>query len=106
MSSGNKFHVTLNFKTMENNTNNANQPAGNANANNILGTATSYFKNIDFNKMPDQLKQFGTTAANRVKGMSTTQKVVGGALILLGAAYLSRRSGLSFRNVAHLSRTY
>ena len=91
---------------MENNTNNVNQPSDSADVNNILGTATSYLKNIDFNKVPDQLKQFGTTAANKVKGLSTTQKVVGGALLVLGAAYLSRRSGLNFRNVAHLSRTY
>ncbi|MDQ3290736.1 MAG: hypothetical protein M3Q05_05535 [Bacteroidota bacterium] len=91
---------------MENNTNNVNQPAGNTNANNILGNATSYLKNIDFNKMPDQLKQFGTMAASRVKGMSTTQKVVGGALLLLGAAYLSKRSGMNFRNVAHMTRSY
>ncbi|QMU30688.1 hypothetical protein [Adhaeribacter radiodurans] len=91
---------------MENNANNLNQPADNADVNNILGNATSYLKNIDFNKVPDQLKQFGTMAASKVKGMSTTQKVVGGALLVLGAAYLSKRSGMNFRNVAHMSRTY
>ncbi|PSR54903.1 hypothetical protein AHMF7605_16045 [Adhaeribacter arboris] len=91
---------------MENNTNNVNQPSDSANVNNILGNATSYLKNIDFNKVPDQLKQFGTVAASKVKGLSTTQKVVGGALLVLGAAYLSRRSGLNFRNVIHSTRTY
>ncbi|QNF33547.1 hypothetical protein HUW51_12755 [Adhaeribacter swui] len=89
---------------MENNANNQNQSQDNVN--NILGTAASYFKNINLNQVPDQLKQFGTTAANKVKGLSTTQKVVGGALLLLGAGYLSRRSRMSFRNVAHMSREY
>lgn len=89
---------------MENNANNQNQSQDNVN--NILGTAASYFKNINLNQVPDQLKQFGTTAANKVKGLSTTQKVVGGAILLLGAGYLSRRSRLNFRNVAHMSREY
>ncbi len=89
---------------MENNANNSNQSAGNAN--NILGNASSYFKNINLNQVPDQLKQFGTTAANKVKGLSTTQKVIGGALLVLGASYLSRRSRLNFRNVAHNLKRY
>ncbi|RDC61637.1 hypothetical protein [Adhaeribacter pallidiroseus] len=89
---------------MENNTNNLNQPADNAN--NILDTASSYFKNLNLNQVPDQLKQFGTTAANKVKGLSTTQKVIGGALLVLGAGYLSRRSRLNFRNVAHNLKQY
>lgn len=89
---------------MENNVNNQNQP--DSNVNNILGNASSYLKNFNLNQVPTQLKQFGTTAANKVKGLSTTQKVIGGALLVLGAGYLSRRSRLNFRNVAHASREY
>lgn len=88
---------------MENNANNQNQSS--SGANNVLGNASSYLKNIDFNKVPDQLKQFGTVAATRVKGLSTTQKIIGGALLLWGANYLSKRSKFNFRNVAHASRS-
>ncbi len=88
---------------MENNNNNQNQAQGNSNG--LLGNATSFFKNIDFNKVPDQLKQFGNSAAGRVKNMSTTQKVIGGALLLWGANYLSKRSRMSYRNVAHSTRS-
>ena len=41
----------LNFKTMENNANNQNQSS--SGANNVLGNASSYLKNIDFNKFTD-----------------------------------------------------
>ena len=88
---------------MENNANNQNQSS--SGANNVLGNASSYLKNIDFNKVTDQLKQFGTVAATRVKGLSTTQKIIGGALLLWGANYLSKRSKFNFRNVAHASRS-
>lgn len=88
---------------MENNANNLNQPQGASN--NILDNASSFFKNMDFNKMPDQLKQLGTTAAGKVKNLSTTQKIIGGALLLWGANYLSKRSKINFRNVAHASRS-
>lgn len=88
---------------MENKANNQNQSQEGANK--ILGNASSYLKNIDFNKVPEQLKQFGATAANKVKGLSTTQKVIGGALLLWGANYLSKRSKMDFRNLTHSSRS-
>lgn len=43
--------------------------------------------------IPDALKKYGGSATKAISGLSTTQKVVGGALLLLGATYLSRRSG-------------
>ncbi len=77
---------------MENNNNNLNQNQPQSGSNNLLGNATSFFKNMDFNNVPNQLKQFGNTAAGKVKNMSTTQKIIGGALLLWGANYLSKRS--------------
>jgi uncharacterized protein (TIGR02284 family) len=39
------------------------------------------------------LKNVGTQLTSRYNKLSTTQKIVGGALLVLGAAYLSRRGG-------------
>lgn len=43
------------------------------------------------NQLPQAAKEWGTKALNSVSALSTTQKVVGGALLLAGAAYLSTR---------------
>jgi len=43
-------------------------------------------------QVPEKLKQYGQMAANKVNSLSTTQKVIGGALLVLGAGYLSSRS--------------
>jgi len=37
----------------------------------------------------DRLQQFGSMAAQRVNGLSTTQKVIGGSLLALGAGWLA-----------------
>lgn len=81
------------------------QTSGSEASGSLLDKATSILGNVDFNKIPDSVKQYGTTAAAKVKGLSTTQKVIGGALIAIGAAYLSKRSKGSWSaNAAHSSR--
>ena len=42
-------------------------------------------------QLPQAAKEWGTKAMGRVSSMSTTQKVVGGALLLAGVAFLSTR---------------
>ena len=43
-------------------------------------------------KLPASLKKIGSQTATSFNKLSTTQKVVGGALLALGAGYLTRRS--------------
>ncbi|WP_375416212.1 hypothetical protein [uncultured Hymenobacter sp.] len=47
------------------------------------------------NQLPQAAKEWGTKALGSVSALSTTQKVVGGALLLAGVAYLSTRGGKS-----------
>ena len=42
-------------------------------------------------QLPEAAKEWGTKALGRVSGLSTTQKVFGGAMLLAGVAYLSSR---------------
>ncbi|UOQ73738.1 hypothetical protein [Hymenobacter cellulosilyticus] len=44
-------------------------------------------------EIPQSVKDFGTKALDQVNKLSTTQKVVGGALLLGGIGWLSMRSG-------------
>lgn len=94
---------------MENQFNNPGQPSGMADSNtsgSLIDKATSMLDNVNLNSIPDSLKEYGNTAASKVKNMSTTQKVIGSALIAAGAWYLSSRSKSNFRagNTAHASR--
>ena len=43
------------------------------------------------NQVPQAVKEWGNKAVTSVSGLSTTQKVVGGALLLAGVAFLSSR---------------
>lgn len=88
---------------MENQNNNANQNQMGG-ANSILDKASSLLGNVDLSKVQDSIKQYSTTATNSVKSMSTTQKLVGGALIAAGAWYLSKRSKSTYPNAAHSTR--
>lgn len=47
------------------------------------------------NQLPQSLKDLGTRALGKVNGLSTTQKVVGGALLASGIAWLATRKGKS-----------
>jgi hypothetical protein len=72
---------------------------------NWMSRATSWMGNVDINKLPESLKQYGSTAADKVKNMSTTQKVVGGAILAAGAWYLASKNRSAFRpNAAHTTR--
>jgi len=90
---------------MDNNFDNQNQATSQSGG--ILGKAASMFSNIDMKQIPTSLKQYGNTAATSVKNMSTTQKVVGGALLAAGAWYIANKSknGNYNTTAAHASRT-
>lgn len=60
--------------------------------NNLLGNVTSWAKNVDFNQLSEPVKQFGNKVTSRVGNLSTTQKVVGGALLAGGLYYLNNRT--------------
>ena len=47
------------------------------------------------NQLPQTLKDFGNRAVARVGDLSTTQKVVGGALLAVGLGWLATRKGKS-----------
>jgi hypothetical protein len=47
------------------------------------------------NQLPQSLKDLGNRALDRVNGLSTTQKVVGGAILAGGIAWLASRKGKS-----------
>lgn len=96
---------------MENQMNNSGQnqmggTAGNTASGSLVDKATSMLGNMNLNNIPDSLKQYGNTAVTSVKNMSTTQKVIGGALLAAGAWYLSSRSKSDFKatNAAHATR--
>ncbi|MDB5263658.1 MAG: hypothetical protein JWQ14_2941 [Adhaeribacter sp.] len=96
---------------MENQMNNPGQnPMGGITNQNDAGSlvdkATSLLGNVNLNNIPESWKQYGNTAASKVKNMSTTQKVLGGALIAAGAWYLSSRSKSNFSSgsTAHAAR--
>ena len=91
---------------MDNNFDN-NQDQATSQSNGIFGKAASVFSNIDVKQIPNSLKQYGTTAATSVKNLSTTQKVVGGALIAAGAWYFANKSKTAGykSSTAHASRT-
>ncbi|HEY4651421.1 MAG TPA: hypothetical protein VIG72_08400 [Pontibacter sp.] len=56
------------------------------------GSGSSSKGGFDMNNMTNKLQEFGTTAMNKVNGLSTTQKVVGGSLLALGAGWLAMNS--------------
>ena len=47
------------------------------------------------NQLPQSLKDFGNRALDRVNSLSTTQKVVGGAILAAGIGWLATRKGKS-----------
>ncbi|MET4074151.1 hypothetical protein [Hymenobacter sp. UYCo722] len=45
------------------------------------------------NQLPQSLKDLGNRAVDRINGLSTTQKVVGGAILAAGLGWLATRKG-------------
>ena len=77
---------------------NTDQPSGN-----VLDTAVESGKKWiedsgvlnSVSQLPQSVKDWGSRAATRVGDLSTTQKIVGGALLAVGLGYLAARKGKS-----------
>ena len=73
-----------------------------AQSDNLLGQARQWLAQGHVTQMlsqvPATLKSAGTKTATRFNKLSTTQKVVGGTLLAVGAAYLARRNKTSKTN--------
>ncbi|MBK0404345.1 hypothetical protein I5M27_15210 [Adhaeribacter sp. BT258] len=91
---------------MENKTNKPNQAQSSA-----QNAASASNKSNAFNmealtgmlgngQIPEKIKQYSDMAIKKVNSLSTTQKVIGGALLVLGAGYLSKRSKMNFSGIA------
>jgi len=83
---------------MENNTNHTSQgnknmsSQGNMHIQNDNTTSGKSGLSGMTNKLTDKLQQFGSSTAEKVGGLSTTQKVVGGSLLALGAGWVAMNS--------------
>jgi hypothetical protein len=58
------------------------------------------------NQLPQSIKDLGTRAFDRVNGLSTTQKVVGGAILAAGLGWLATRKGKSSGSESSSSYNY
>ncbi|MDX5417848.1 MAG: hypothetical protein LPK09_01435 [Hymenobacteraceae bacterium] len=47
------------------------------------------FSKENLNNLTNKLQEFGNTTMNKVNSLSTTQKVVGGSLLALGAGWVA-----------------
>ncbi|MDX5347143.1 MAG: hypothetical protein LPJ89_09290 [Hymenobacteraceae bacterium] len=63
------------------------QPRAGAKQSQPGGAATGGFNSMISN-ISDQAQDFGSTVADKVSHMSTTQKVLGGSLLALGAGWI------------------
>lgn len=68
-------------------------------------SASSWKNNLNVNDMTNKLQEFGNTAMNKVNSLSTTQKVVGGSLLALGAGWLAMNSRKSGKTKSNLNTT-
>lgn len=50
------------------------------------------FKKENLNNLTGKLQELGNSTMNKVNGLSTTQKVVGGSLLALGAGWVAMNS--------------
>ncbi len=50
------------------------------------------FKKENLNNLTGKLQEFSNNTMNKVNGLSTTQKVVGGSLLALGAGWVAMNS--------------
>lgn len=57
------------------------------------------------NDLPKNVKDWGTRAVSRVGDLTTTQKIVGGALLAVGIGYLATRKGKSSKGDSGTSRS-
>lgn len=78
--------------------NNSNQNMGQGGDSTGFGFGNTSDMMGNLNKIPDMLKKYSGSATKAVGNLSTTQKVIGGALLVLGAGWLSQRSKTDFKN--------
>lgn len=71
--------------------------SSNQQGNDLLNNISSIAKNIDFKNLPQPVKQFGDNVVKGIGNLSTTQKVVGGALVAAGLYYLNSRTKTEFK---------
>ena len=57
------------------------------------------------NTVTSKLQEYGTTAMNKVNSLSTTQKVVGGSLLAIGAGWLAMNRNKTAKNKNKLNTT-
>ncbi|MBA9078528.1 MULTISPECIES: hypothetical protein [Rufibacter] len=67
----------------------ANRTNASAQANGKGGMLDSITGSLSNIQVPQAVKDFGATCARTYNGLSTTQKVIGGAALALGAGYLA-----------------
>lgn len=72
--------------------NNSNQESGSNSQRKSWLNQDELLKNINLNQLPQSLKDLGTKAADQVNKLSSTQKIVGGALLVGGLSWLALRS--------------
>lgn len=94
----------------------SNQPTGSSTGSSIGGQSSrsgsgsssgssSKIGGLDVNAVTSKLQEFGTTAMNKVNNLSTTQKVVGGSLLALGAGWLAMNSRNKTKSGTKLNTT-
>lgn len=69
------------------------------------GSSSSKIGGLDVNAVTSKLQEFGTTAMNKVNSLSTTQKVVGGSLLALGAGWLAMNRSKTPKNKTNYNTT-
>jgi hypothetical protein len=73
--------------------------------NSSSSSESSWKDNLKVNDVTNKLQEFGNTAMNKVNSLSTTQKVVGGSLLALGAGWLAMNSRKSGKTKSNLNTT-
>ena len=78
----------------------------NAGGNTLMDNATAMMGGLSdsLGNLPDSVKEIGSAALNRFNRLTTTQKVIGGAALLIGAGYLARRSNMGWSTLTSLAK--
>ncbi|NDK56782.1 hypothetical protein [Pontibacter fetidus] len=82
-----------------------NQQSARTSTNSQTGSSSSKIGGLDMNTVTSKLQEFGTTAMNKVNSLSTTQKVVGGSLLALGAGWLAMNRNKTPKNRTNYNTT-
>lgn len=82
-----------------------NQQSARTGSSSQSGSSSSKIGGLDVNAVTSKLQEFGTTAMNKVNSLSTTQKVVGGSLLALGAGWLAMNRSKTPKNKTNYNTT-